>query len=161
MRLRLAALASALTLLFTGPALALEPLNHDHDLEYWEDNSRDADVLVRAYGRNSHLQKLLDLGLYQQVFDDNPEGVEYFLAAGAHINGLKELPLDPITFATWRHETRTVATLLAHGARPVDDATDPDMLVRKTVETVTGVQELAQREFKAAEAEHRRRFAGR
>lgn len=142
----------ALALAFT---LAAAP-NHDHDLDYMDENSRDADLLLRVYAHNSHLQKLLDLGLYQVVFDDDPQGVETFLAAGAHIEGLKELPLSPMAFATWRNETHTAAVLARHGAKPVDAANDQDALVRKTVETVTTVQDLLKHELVSAEGEYKK-----
>jgi hypothetical protein len=137
-------------------ALAPAP-SHDHDLDYMDENSRDADLILRAYAHNSHLQKLLDLGLYQVVFDDDPAGVETFLAAGAHIEGLKELPLSPMGFAVWRNESHTAAVLARHGARPVEEAHDADALVRKTMETVTGVQDLLKRELISAEGEYKKR----
>jgi hypothetical protein len=142
----------AFALAFT---LASTP-NHDHDLDYMDENSRDADLLLRVYARNSHLQKLLDLGLYQVVFDDDPQGVETFLAAGAHIEGLEELPLSPMAFATWRNETHTAAVLARHGAKPVDAARDQDALVRQTVETVTTVQDLLKHELISAEGEYKK-----
>ena len=154
------ALIAALALLLTAgtPAFALAPApSHDHDLDYMDENSRDPDLLRRVYAGNSHLQRLLDLGLYQVVFDDDPPAVESFLAAGAHIDGLKDVSLSPMVFATWRHEYRTVAALGRHGAKPVDEANDADMLARKTVETVTGVQDLLKRELISAEGEYKKR----
>jgi hypothetical protein len=141
--------------LATAAMLALAPApSHDHDLDYMDENSRDADLLLRVYGRNSHLQKLLDLGLYQVVFDDDPQGVESFLAAGAHLEGLREIPLTPMAFATWRNESHTAAVLARHGAKPVEMAHDADVLVRQTMETVTGVQDLLKRELISAEGEY-------
>lgn len=146
----------------TAPApVAAQPANHDHDLDYYEDNSKDPDTLLRIYAHNSHLQKLLDLGLYQMVFDDDPAGVEAFLAAGAKLKGLGAVPLSPMRFATWRHETRTIQTLAAHGAPPEEETTDQDQLVRQTVDTVMNVAELVKQEMKAAEAEYRRQAAWR
>ncbi|MDB5099090.1 MAG: hypothetical protein JWM80_3511 [Cyanobacteria bacterium RYN_339] len=148
---------TALISLALAFSLAAAAPNHDHDLDYLDENSRDADLLIRVYGGNSHLQRLLDLGLYQVVFDDDPEGVETFLAAGAHIEGLKDVALSPLAFATWRNESHTAAVLVRHGAKPVDQARDADALVRKTVETVTGVQDLLKRELVSAEGEYRKR----
>lgn len=158
---RLALAVLLVPLLALAAHAAPKPADPDHDLDAYEDNSKNPEVLLRAYAHNSHLQKLLDLGLYQVVFDDDPEGVTSFLAAGAHIEGLKGLPLTPMQFATWRHENRTVHTLVAHGARTVDETTDPDQLVRLTVDTVTGVSDLVKKEMVAAELEYRRQPRGR
>lgn len=158
---RALALGLAVGLLATGPALAAPVANHDHDLDYLEDNSKDPELLLRAYGRTAHLQKLLDLGLYQMVFDDDPEGVEAFLAAGAHLEGLHAFPLSPMAFATWRHETRTIHTLAAHGAKPVEETNDPDQLVRQTVDTVMGVSEMVNKEMRAAEGDYRKQASRR
>jgi hypothetical protein len=156
---RAAALGLLASLWLVTPAQAALPPNHDHDLEYLEDTSKDPDALLRAYGRNSHLQKLLDLGLYQFVFDDDPTGVEAFLAAGAKLEGIKELPLSPMAFATWRHETRTIHCLASHGAKPVAESDDADQLARKTVETVMSVTDAVSVEMHAAEAEFRHQRA--
>jgi len=88
------------------------------------------------------------------VFDDDPQGVEAFLAAGAHIEGVKDLPLTPLGFATWRNESHTAAVLSRHGAQRVEEAHDQDLLVRQTMETVTGVQELLKRVLISAEGEY-------
>ena len=94
---------------------------------------------------------------YQFVFDDDPTGVEAFLAAGAKLEGPGNMPLTPMAFAIWRHETRTVHVLAAHGAKSVDECSDADQLARKTVETVMGVTDAVAQEMHAAEAEYRSR----
>jgi hypothetical protein len=152
---RAATLGLLASLLLVMPAVAAPVVNHDHDPEYFEDTSKDPDALLRAYGRNTHLQKLLNLGLYQSVFDDDPTGVEAFLASGAKIEGSNDLPLTPMAFAVWRHETRTIHVLAAHGAKPAEESNDPDQLARKTMETVMSVTDAVATEMHAAEGEYR------
>ena len=52
--------------------------------------------------------------------------------------------------------TDTAAVLARHGAKPVEAARDADVLVRQTMETVTGVQDLLKRELISAEGEYRK-----